>query len=42
MRAVTNVLGNAVAAVAVARWEPDGIDGERFAETIARHRTPRR
>ncbi|MEV0443126.1 cation:dicarboxylase symporter family transporter [Streptomyces spectabilis] len=42
MRAVTNVLGNAVAAVAVARWEPDGIDRERFAETIARHRTPRR
>src|SRR5262249_8655077 len=28
VRAVTNVLGNAVATVVVARWEPDGIDDE--------------
>ncbi|WP_172381578.1 cation:dicarboxylate symporter family transporter [Streptomyces sp. MNP-20] len=43
MRAVTNVLGNAVAAVAVARWEPGGLDAERFARTIGRrpaHRKP--
>jgi aerobic C4-dicarboxylate transport protein len=39
MRATTNVLGNAVAAIAVARWEPGGIDEEKLARTIGRHRT---
>jgi aerobic C4-dicarboxylate transport protein len=35
IRAVTNVLGNAVATVVVARWEPDGMDDELVARTIA-------
>ncbi|WP_067531075.1 cation:dicarboxylate symporter family transporter [Nocardia crassostreae] len=34
MRALTNVLGNAVAAVVIARWEPDGLDAERAAEVL--------
>ncbi|MFC9433124.1 cation:dicarboxylate symporter family transporter [Nocardia sp. NPDC057030] len=34
MRALTNVLGNAVATVVVARWEPDGLDRELAARTI--------
>lgn len=36
MRALTNVLGNAVATIAVARWEPGGIDEEKLAQTIGR------
>lgn len=36
MRAVTNVMGNAVATIAVASWEPDGVDKERLKETIGR------
>ncbi|MEU9744924.1 cation:dicarboxylate symporter family transporter [Streptomyces niveus] len=39
MRAMTNVLGNAVAGIAIARWEPGGIDEEKFAATIGRRRT---
>jgi aerobic C4-dicarboxylate transport protein len=35
VRAVTNVLGNAVATVVVSRWEPDGIDDEEAFQTIA-------
>jgi aerobic C4-dicarboxylate transport protein len=42
MRAMTNVLGNAVAAIAVARWEPGGIDDEKLAQTIGRRRHPTR
>jgi aerobic C4-dicarboxylate transport protein len=38
VRAVTNVLGNSVAAVVVARWEPGGIDEELAAQTIGRRR----
>ncbi|MEU7141414.1 cation:dicarboxylase symporter family transporter [Nocardia sp. NPDC046473] len=34
MRALTNVLGNAVATVVIARWEPDGLDRELAARTI--------
>ncbi|MFI6390363.1 cation:dicarboxylate symporter family transporter [Nonomuraea sp. NPDC050547] len=34
IRAVTNVLGNAVAAVVVARWEEGGLDRELFEKTI--------
>ncbi|GAB4582913.1 cation:dicarboxylate symporter family transporter [Nocardia sp. IFM 10818] len=34
MRALTNVLGNAVAAVVIARWEPDGLDSERAAAAL--------
>ncbi|MFE9581372.1 cation:dicarboxylate symporter family transporter [Nocardia sp. NPDC006044] len=42
MRALTNVLGNAVATVVVARWEPDGLDRELAARTIglSRPKTP--
>lgn len=36
VRAVTNVLGNAVATVVVARWEPDGIEDEEALQAIAR------
>jgi aerobic C4-dicarboxylate transport protein len=36
VRAVTNVLGNAVATIVVARWEPDGIDDEEALQAIAR------
>ena len=36
MRAMTNVLGNAVATVAIARWEPGGMDREKIAQTIGR------
>ena len=36
VRAVTNVLGNAVATVVVARWEPDGIENEEALQAIAR------
>ncbi|WP_051580018.1 cation:dicarboxylate symporter family transporter [Pseudonocardia acaciae] len=36
VRALTNVLGNAVATVVVARWEPGGMDDELAARTIAR------
>ncbi|MFD9910055.1 cation:dicarboxylate symporter family transporter [Streptomyces sp. NPDC059063] len=42
MRALTNVLGNAVATLAVARWEPGGIDEDRLARTVGRRRAPRR
>ncbi|MFC0108013.1 cation:dicarboxylate symporter family transporter [Kibdelosporangium aridum] len=38
MRAMTNVLGNAVAAIAVARWEPGAIDKDQLARTIGRQR----
>ncbi|MFJ6657587.1 cation:dicarboxylate symporter family transporter [Streptomyces sp. NPDC091377] len=41
MRALTNVLGNAVAGIAIARWEPGGIDEEQFAATIGRRRRTR-
>lgn len=34
IRALTNVLGNAVAAVVIARWEPGGLDREIAARTI--------
>jgi aerobic C4-dicarboxylate transport protein len=34
VRALTNVLGNAVATVVVARWEPDGLDRDLAAQTI--------
>ncbi|MFI6170582.1 cation:dicarboxylate symporter family transporter [Nocardia sp. NPDC051052] len=34
MRALTNVLGNAVATVVIARWEPDGLDRELAARAI--------
>ncbi|MGY2061930.1 cation:dicarboxylate symporter family transporter, partial [Nocardia gipuzkoensis] len=40
-RAVTNVLGNAVAAVAVARYEPGGLDRARVAATIGATRHAR-
>jgi aerobic C4-dicarboxylate transport protein len=36
MRAVTNVLGNAVAGVAIACWEPGGVDRDQLAKTIGR------
>ncbi|TCO60661.1 cation:dicarboxylate symporter family transporter [Actinocrispum wychmicini] len=39
IRAVTNVLGNAVAVIAVSRTEPGGVDPEKLAETIGRQRT---
>ncbi|WP_084628340.1 cation:dicarboxylate symporter family transporter [Amycolatopsis nigrescens] len=38
MRAMTNVLGNAVAAIAVACWEPGGVDTEKLEQTIGRRR----
>ncbi|AFU00896.1 cation:dicarboxylate symporter family transporter [Nocardia brasiliensis] len=34
IRALTNVLGNAVATVVIARWEPGGLDRELAARTI--------
>lgn len=34
MRAITNVLGNAVATVVVARWEPGGLDRDVAARTL--------
>ncbi|WP_158884814.1 cation:dicarboxylate symporter family transporter [Amycolatopsis anabasis] len=40
MRAMTNVLGNAVATIAVARWEPGALDREKFARTIGRKAHP--
>lgn len=42
MRACTNVLGNAVAGIAVARWEPDGADEEQLMRSIGRRRRRRR
>lgn len=38
IRALTNVLGNAVATVVIARWEPDGLDRVVAARTIGRSR----
>ncbi|PXX54802.1 Na+/H+-dicarboxylate symporter [Nocardia tenerifensis] len=39
VRALTNVLGNAVATVVIARWEPDGLDRALAARTIGWSRT---
>jgi aerobic C4-dicarboxylate transport protein len=33
-RAITNLIGNAVATMVIARWEPDGRNDERFREVL--------
>jgi aerobic C4-dicarboxylate transport protein len=33
-RAITNLIGNAVATMVIARWEPGGRDDERFREVL--------